>query len=239
MALTIARRFQGPPESGNGGWVSGAVASFVPTTAQAPAVTVRLASPPPLEEPLDVRLADGGVRIVDGDQLIATGSASADLTGPVPGPVSFAAAQGAEAAYEGLVDHPFPDCFVCGTGRDPADALCLRPGPVGDGSGRYAASWVPAEVTPEIVWAALDCPGGWSAGIAGRPMVLGTMTARILTLPQVGLPHVVVGWERGGQGRKYLSGTALFTEHGELLARAEATWIAVDPESVRPVRRSQ
>jgi acyl-CoA thioesterase FadM len=67
-------------------------------------------------------------------------------------------------------------------------------------------------------------------------MVLGTMTAQVLALPRVGEPHVLVGWERGGEGRKFFSGTALYTSDGELLARAEATWIAVDPESVRPVR---
>ena len=152
------------------------------------------------------------------------------------GPVPVAVARAAETAYEGLVDHPFPSCFVCGTGRDPADALCLRPGPVGDGSGRYAAGWVPREVTVPVVWAALDCPGGWSAGFAGRPLVLGTMTARLLALPRVGEPHVVIGWPRGGEGRKFLSGSALYTAEGELLAHAEATWIAVDPQSVRPRR---
>ena len=49
MQLTIPHRYCGPPESGNGGWVSGAVAEHVPTTADRPAVTVRLASPPPLD----------------------------------------------------------------------------------------------------------------------------------------------------------------------------------------------
>ncbi len=234
MSLTVERRFQGPPESGNGGWVSGALAEH----AAAPvggAVTVRLASPPPLDRPLTVEDdGGGGVRLLDGDQLVASATPAPDLTAPLPQPVPLAVARAAETAYEGLSDHPFPTCFACGTGRDPGDALCLRPGPVGDGSGRYAASWVPREVTVPIVWAALDCPGGWSAGIAGRPMVLGTMTARVRALPRVGEPHVVLAWPRGGEGRKFLSASALFTERGELLARAEATWIAVDPRAVRP-----
>ena len=50
-----------------------------------------------------------------------------------------------ETRFEGLADHPFPDCFACGTDRDPADALCLRPGPLDDGTGRYAATWAPRE----------------------------------------------------------------------------------------------
>ena len=65
-------------------------------------------------------------------------------------------------------------------------------------------------------------------------MVLGTMTARLLALPAVGEPHVVLAWQRGSAGRKHHSGAALLTEGGEVLARAEATWIAVDPTTIRP-----
>ena len=123
---------------------------------------------------------------------------------------------------------------MCGTARDPADALCLRPGPLDDGTDRYAASWVPHEVGMPLVWAALDCPGGWSAGIAGRPMVLGTMAAHVRALPVAGEPHVVVAWQRGSAGRRHLSGTALLGPDGALVARAEATWVAVDPTAIRP-----
>jgi hypothetical protein len=241
MTITIATRYSGPPESGNGGWVSGALAEHVRPTCDAPAITVRLSSPPPLERPLAVvgdgdGSGNGTVRLLDGDHLVATAAPAPVPAGPVAEPVPPALARAAEAAYEGLVDHPFPTCFVCGTGRDPADALCLRPGPVGDGTGRYASSWVPREATVPVVWGSLDCPGGWSAGFAGRPLVLGTMTTHVLALPRVGEPHVVVGWPRGGEGRKFLSGSALYTAEGELLAHAEATWIAVDPQSVLPRR---
>ncbi len=47
--LTIAKRFHGPPASGNGGYVCGRLARFIP----GPAV-VRLKAPPPLERPLTV-----------------------------------------------------------------------------------------------------------------------------------------------------------------------------------------
>jgi hypothetical protein len=280
VELTIPRRYCGPPESGNGGWVSGAVAEHVPISADRPAVTVRLASPPPLDRALSLvvdpaprprstpgtggspgtdgtgdgtgRTGDGTgrtgggtggigiptVRLLDGDHLIATASASPDLDGDLPPPVDLAAARAAEARFEGLTDHPFPTCFSCGTARDPDDALCLRPGPLDDGTGRYATTWVPHEVAVPLVWASLDCPGGWSAGIAGRPMVLGTMTARVLALPAPGRLHVVIAWQRGSEGRKHHSGTALYSPDGSVLARAEATWIAVDPASVRPKEAS-
>jgi hypothetical protein len=240
VQLTIAHRYCGPPESGNGGWVSGAVAEHVATSPELPAVTVRLAAPPPLGHPLDLvsvpASAEGGatVRLLDGDHLVATAVAAPDLSDAVRPPVPLDAARLAETRYEGLLDHPFPDCFACGTHREPADALCLRPGPLDDGTGRYAATWTPREADPPVVWAALDCPGGWSAGIAGRPMVLGTMTARLLALPTVGEAHVILAWQRGAEGRKHHSGSALFSPGGELLARAEATWIAVDPTTFRP-----
>ena len=92
----------------------------------------------------------------------------------------------------------------------------------------------PRESTPERVCAALGCPGAWASGFAGRELVLGTMTAAVEDLPQVGDPHVVMAWPRGHDGRKYYSGTALYAADGRLLARADAVWIAVDASTVRP-----
>ena len=57
-------------------------------------------------------------------------------------------------------------------------------------------------------------------------------------LPEPGRTHVVLAWQRGAEGRKHHSGTALLDPDGRLLARAEATWIAVDPTAVRPRERS-
>jgi len=242
VEITIEHRYCGPPESGNGGWVCGTVAASVPTTLGRPSVTVRLSSPPPLDRPmaLEAEPADGTItlRLVDRGHLVASGTASADLVDDVPPTVPLDVARAAEARFEGLADHPFPTCFACGTDRDPGEALCLRPGPLDDGTGRYAATWVPREVSGPLVWAALDCPSGWSAGIAGRPMVLGTMTARVLALPGANEPHVIMAWQRGSEGRKHHSGSALFSPGGELLGRAEATWVAVDPATVRPEERS-
>jgi hypothetical protein len=238
VEIVIPPRFCGPPESGNGGWVSGSLARHVVTGPERPAVTVRLASPPPLERPL--RLVEHrdaeppGIWLLDGDHLVAAAASASDVDGDVPGTATWAQAADAERRFEGLAGHPFPTCFSCGTAREAGDGLCLRPGPLDDGTGRYATTWVPSEVDLPTVWAALDCPGGWSAGIAGRPMVLGTMTARVHELPAAGEPHVVLAWARGASGRKHLSGTALLRTDGRVLARAAATWIAVDPSSVRP-----
>ena len=54
VELTVPRRYCGPPESGNGGWVSGSLAAHVRTSGPLPAVSVRLSAPPPLERPMPV-----------------------------------------------------------------------------------------------------------------------------------------------------------------------------------------
>ena len=110
----------------------------------------------------------------------------------------------------------------------------LTPGPVGPRV--VAVDWTPVDDDPVMVWAALDCPGAWALGVGGRPMVLGTMTAEVDRLPAVGEEHVVMAWARGSEGRKHWCGTALYAANGTLLAHADATWIAIDPAAVRPVR---
>jgi hypothetical protein len=90
-----------------------------------------------------------------------------------------------------------------------------------------AAVWTPQAAHRFLVWAALDCPGGWAADIPGRPMLLGRMTLEPVRAPAVGEPHVVVGQVLASEGRKTFSATALYDERGALLARAAQTWFAV------------
>ena len=47
--ITIPKRFCGPPDSGNGGYVCGLLAGYVSGGSE---VTLRM--PPPLERPLDI-----------------------------------------------------------------------------------------------------------------------------------------------------------------------------------------
>jgi hypothetical protein len=70
--LTIAARFRGPPDSGNGGYVCGAFAVAVGTE-----LRVRLLSPPPLDTPLALApdLQAGAWRLCDGERVVATGVA--------------------------------------------------------------------------------------------------------------------------------------------------------------------
>jgi hypothetical protein len=150
----------------------------------------------------------------------------------------------AMARFPGLVAHPFPTCFACGPDRAEGDGLRIFPGKVADE--RVASLWLPHEnfaelgdlLDPELqrvgigtAWAALDCVGGWAGDMEERKMVLGQMTAQIDALPVVGEPHVVVGRSRGSQGRKTFTSSTLYDSDGRVVARAEHTWIAIDPDA--------
>ena len=229
--LVVPRRFRGPATSGNGGWTSGALAALLGTSAP---VRVRLSAPPPLDTPLDVARDDAGdlvARAGDGAVVArATPLGTAEAPGALP-PVSFEEATAAGERYPGLHDHPFPECFACGPAREAGDGLRLRPGPVDDA--RVATTWVPGDdlLTEPVLWAALDCPGGWSVDIVGRPMVLGTMTAQVLGAPRAGERCVVVGQALEVTDRKARTATTLYGERGDPLAVATHVWVAVDPAS--------
>ncbi|GIJ34296.1 PaaI family thioesterase [Micromonospora sediminimaris] len=215
--MIIEGRFNGPSGSGNGGWSAGVFAAAYGGDGP---VEVTLRRPPPLDTPLT--LVDAQVRDPAGE-VIAQLRPAGDLGEVVP-PVDLATARAASAAYPGLVEHPFPGCYVCGPER--ADGLRIFPGRLPDG--RTAAPVrAPRQVVLATVWAALDCPGGWAVIGAGRPYVLGRIAARIDALPRPGDECVVTGTLIGTEGRKAFVHTSLYAPDGQLLGHARATWIAV------------
>ncbi len=117
--MIIEGRFNGPPGSGNGGWSAGVFATAY--SGHGP-VEVTLRRPPPLDTPLT--LVDAQVRDPAGE-VIAQLRPAGDLGEAVP-PVDLASARAASAAYPGLVEHPFPGCYVCGPQR--TDGLRIFPG---------------------------------------------------------------------------------------------------------------
>ena len=231
MTLTVHPRFRGPATSGNGGYVAGRLAARIGTGP----VTVTLRSPPPLDVPLDVTPDASGVSVFNGDTLVATtGEGDASLLDTVE-PASVDDARAASDHYPGFETHPFPECFVCGPQRSPGDGMRLFPGRLGDG--RTACVWdVTAETSgqPVFVWAALDCPSGWSAPIEGRPMVLGRMTAQVDDVPGDGEACVVMGLYLQTEGRKTWTRSAAYGHDGRLLGRAHATWIALPENPIAP-----
>ena len=228
--IFIHKRFCGPPDSGNGGYVCGLVAQHVGGIAE-----VRLLKPPPLEKHLDVVISDGdGVLLKDGESIVAQARpAGIDLD--VPSPPSFDQALLASKNYVCAEDHFFPTCFVCGPARGENDGLRIFPGKVADWE-MVASAWVPDDtlvdetnrVRSEFVWASLDCPGAFAVlGETIKPVVLGSLTAEILKRPTLGQRCIAVGWEISRQGRKRFAGTALVSDSGDILARARAIWIEI------------
>ena len=215
--MQIPSRFNGPPGSGNGGWSAGA---FARASGLGGVVEVTLRVPPPLDT--ELAFARDAFHSADGT-LVASVRAAAEAGDPVP-PVPLDEATSASAAYPGFTTHPFPTCYVCGPER--ADGLRVFPGPLPDG--RNAAPWtVPDDIGAETVWAALDCPGGWSALHSGRTFVLGRIAARIDALPAPGTRCVVVGRADEMAGRKAFTRSTVYAPDGTPLATARGTWIEI------------
>jgi hypothetical protein len=249
-SIVIDSRFNGPPDSANGGYTCGLLAAAVDGPAE-----VTLRQPPPLERELRVAHEDadglelrpdgggggdsGRVVLLDGEGLVAE-AVPVEPDWSVPPPVSLEDARAAIAGSTFLRrPRPFPTCFVCGNDREAHDGLAIYPGPVAGREELHAGTWTPdaslagggGSVRPEIVWASLDCPT--SSPVANRPQPDGTLRPIVLARlavdapgsVAVGVEYVVTAWRIAVDGRKRHSGSALFTPGGELLASARALWI--------------
>ena len=254
--LVVPERFRGPTRSGNGGWTAGALARHLAAPGAAahgdggaPAATVTLRRPPPLGTALAVERDGDVVRALHDGELVAEAAPGEEPE--ALDPVDPAAARAAEERFAGHDHHPLPQCVGCGTDRPPGDGMRIFPGPVA-GSGadrrRVAATWTPhpslagpppgtglapgdaGAVSLATAWAALDCVGGWAAGIdAERTLVLGRMTAAVDALPRVGEEHVVVAEHLGDEGRRSETLATLLAPGGRVVGRARHTWVAVEP----------
>jgi hypothetical protein len=83
------------------------------------------------------------------------------------------------------------------------------------------------------MWAALDCPSGTAwlfTGLAPGPAVLGRMTAEVHRRPAAGERLLAGGWPVEQQGRRLLSGSAVWSDAGEVLAACAATWVLLSEE---------
>ena len=228
-SVSIPARFNGPPNSANGGYTCGLVAAAI-----GPSASVRLMRPPPLEVPMTRRREeDGSVRLVHGRATIAEGRAARPEV-RVPEPPTLTAAWRAAESYAGRRPecHAFPTCFVCGPRRG-ADGMRISPGRTGS-DGLLACPWIPmaalatgAFVDPLFVWAALDCPSGFACMPPASTTVLATMTARLEAPVHPLRAYVVTAWPLGSVGRKHWAGSAIHQADGRLIAVAETMWITL------------
>ena len=243
-SITIDRRFCGPPNSGNGGYVCGLLAGHIDGTS----AEITLRAPPPLGQRLDIIPGTHGTMdLRQGEHILATGRPTQLEVSEIP------TASYSEAEYAVRFtpfdesNHNLPTCFVCGPARAPGDGLRIFAGPLRERAdrkiGTFAAPWVPYAnlagddgcVAAEFVWASLDCPTAYSGVGAGYwglskadPILLGRMTARIDKRPKPGERCIVVAWPTGREGRKLFASSALLRIGGEVLAVAQTTWLSVD-----------
>jgi len=229
--IVIAKRFCGPPDSGNGGYSSGLIANALSQHAEC-----TLRKPIPIERELLIEARPDGAVLLDNREVVIECRAAEVELDP-QSPRSLREAHQAASNSPAMHDHPFPTCFTCGPKRMPGDGLRIFPGRIGGRDDLWAAPWIPdasiangsGEVKPEFVWAALDCPTGFAGGFpwAGT-LVTGRLAVTHVKAVQSQKPHVILSWPLGWDGRKSHAAAALYTADGELCAKAKATWIKLE-----------
>ena len=224
--LTVPARYNGPLDSGNGGYSTGAIAGLLDGPA-----AVSLRAPVPLDAPLDVaRDDDGSLRVLHGEDLIAEAHVNGGVHLEVPAPVSVDEARDARTRYRGHPDGIFCQCFVCGLAR--RDCFEVFAGSV-EGRDVVATPWTPPDwaangrghVRREFVWAALDCPTYFALYDDREELplsFLARLNARIDAPIRAGVEHVVMAWPIEYDGRKHHAGCAVLSAEGEPLAVAQA-----------------
>ena len=227
QTLTVARRFCGPPNSSNGGYFAGLVATLASRTLE-----VRLLKPPPLDVEFTVAEGpDGALWVLQGEEPIGEARPAVLQLDVRPAPDYLEAVE-ASRRYAGFRHHRFPTCFVCGTQRVRGDGLRIFAGPIPE-RGVVAAPWVPdtsldggeGKVRPEFMSAALDCPGYYAVAADDRMMLLAEFTAHVDRLVHIGESCTLIGWRLGVRGRKHEAGTAIFDGEGQLCGKARAVWM--------------
>ncbi len=229
--VTISTQFNGPDRTGNGGYVAGLIADELGSNGP---TTSKLRIPPPLGVPLTWERNEAAVLLMTAGGAVVGEASGGTFRREAPAQPTHEQAAAGLAAYPGFHHHPFDRCFTCGTKREEGDGLRLFTGPYDDDL--TAAAWTPhaafggedGTISVPVMWAALDCPGGWAADFTAHSMVLGLMTAEVSRLPVVGEPCVSVGRMYERDGRKFFTDTALYSEDGELLGHAEQVWILID-----------
>ncbi len=227
--IVVPRRFNGPQQSGNGGYTAGVIAAHLDGP-----VEVSLRSPVPLDEPLQLVPGDDPeLRALHGETLVAEARPLPALDLEVPDPVGVEEARRAAERYRAPSDGPFGNCFVCGRARE--DSFEVFAGRVEERE-LVATPWTPpawtagddgTAVRPEFVWAVLDCPTYFASHLEGE-LTLSFLVRQRAELRGPVSPdeeHVVIAWPISTEGRKRLAGAAVLSPAGDTLAVAEALLI--------------
>jgi hypothetical protein len=238
--VTLDRRFQGFADGALGGYAAGLVGKRIDGPAE-----VNLRSLPPMERELTVAAGDdGSLELRDGDTLVLEARSSEFDLDPPNTPALEVAEEASRQPVHDHGPHLYPACFTCGPDRDAGDGLRLFMGQAPTLDGILAAAWTPDpglvdgdELPSEFVWAALDCPTIWAAWLADDGSVAWPADGRFTVLARYRVEHVgpvptgeqaiVTSWPISRDGRKHVTGAAIHSSAGDLLARAESLLIDV------------
>lgn len=232
--IIIPERYCGPPGSSNGGYISGLVSRPV----DGPAV-VTLKSPPPLDTPMRLDVNGSRTWLYHGDrptEKLVAHAESAPLAMDVPALPDRDVILAHTRTCTHHHDTDFGGCFVCGSARAEGDGLRIFASALPDGGDIHVAPWhidpsladETGMVRPEMIWAALDCPGYWAIRDHAGYALLGRFHVRIDRPLRAEGTAIVASWGLESSGRKHGAGTALYDSNGECVAVARALWITVD-----------
>ena len=229
--LFIDKRYNGPPDSANGGYVAGLMTDFVEGDYE-----IMLKSPPPLETDLRLIIDDEGIlELSVQDRIIATGV-------PVNFKINYPFPVGYENAVQATNYSPLRTmientCFGCGARPDGmqlysdivksykqdkivATKVAIKDEYIDDSG----------NIKSEFLWTSLDCPGA-HACMFFDPfpfVVLGRMTMHILKPIHSNQQYYVTAWQIAEkERRKYFASTALYSADDELHAYTKQTWIEI------------
>jgi hypothetical protein len=238
--IIIARRFRGPPQSGNGGFVSGMFANLTDPLDTA-CIEVTLRSPTPLDQPMRAKVDSLGNTVVHHDSTVIADIKPAQITMDVVQPPSRSMIKRAAPTSYSLLKNlnPLvptgigfhPGCFCCGADR--TTGLGIFAAPVEDGVAALwstKSAWADAGgfLPREFLWTAMDCPGQFAFLVKGiKTGMLGRMTAQLYTLPKAGDELIITAWPIKIEGKKHFAGSAIFNDNQQLIARAITVWIGL------------
>ncbi|MFD6756881.1 hypothetical protein [Micromonospora gifhornensis] len=229
--MVVPTSYSGPPGSGNGGWACGLIAQTLAMPDGVPEITLH--RPVPVGVRLAVHREMTGFAVHDpAERRVASVGA---CRAPIP-PVELPGQAWSDGVAPRHGAHHLPSCHVCGPARSDGLRSDIRLLPDGRTSSRVV---MPAIRTPATLWAALDCPGGWTVTRPGRPWLLGRLAVAVDEVPSPGAECVVAGHAVQVAGRKALVRTTLYAPDRRVLARAQATWIAPRPGRRDPVPASE
>jgi hypothetical protein len=227
--IEVDPRWNGPADSGNGGFSTGVIAGLLDGAA-----VVSLHAGVPLGAPLEAHQgADRQVQVRHHGALVASAVPGEPFREEPPRRPTYDAAERARARHPWRdVRHHLSDCVVCGPHR--VDGLGVTPGPLEGDDMILAAPYVPVaehgsshgEIDRPQIWGALDCvsyPAHLMA--AQRLALLVSMSVHQLAPVRTQERYVAVGWTRRSGTRSHHTSSALIDLDGRTVASSRAVWV--------------